>query len=113
VVDVGGAAAGGSLYDRLKFEAICRGEVAMGVAAHNVGKAELRLGPAALRQIGRSTGVPFLSTNVTDSAGQPIAPPLRLVEKAGRRLAILGVVDESFATPEVQVAPPRSAISAA
>jgi hypothetical protein len=112
-VDVGGAPAGRSLYDRLKFAAICRGEVAMGLVAHNLGAAEVRLGPAALGEIARDTGAPFLSSNAADAAGRPIAAPLRIVERAGRRVALLGVLDESFATPEIQVAPPRQALSAA
>jgi hypothetical protein len=112
-VDAGGAPAGRSLYDRLKFEAICRGEVAMGLAAHNLGAAEVRLGAAALGEIARATGVPLLSTNAGDAAGRPIAETVRIVETAGRRVALLGVLDESFATPAIQVAPPRQAVSEA
>src|SRR5438874_7279269 len=38
--DVGGAVSGNSEYQRMKLEAILRGEIAMGVAAHNIGGAE-------------------------------------------------------------------------
>src|SRR5207249_1008930 len=38
--DVGGAVSGNSEYQRMKFEAILRGEIAMGVVAHNIGGAE-------------------------------------------------------------------------
>src|SRR5262245_49325880 len=39
-VDAGGAASGTSAYYRVKFEAILRGELAMSVAAHNIGASE-------------------------------------------------------------------------
>ena len=65
-VDVGGAAHGTSPYDLAKFEAILRGEVLMGVAAHNIGAAEARFGPAELRRLAAKLGVPLLSANVRD-----------------------------------------------
>ncbi len=50
LVDAGGAAHGTSPYDLAKFEAILRGEVLMGVTAHNIGAAEARFGLDKLRQ---------------------------------------------------------------
>ena len=43
VADVGGAPAGRSAYDRLKFQAILQGEAALGTVAHNIGAAEAAL----------------------------------------------------------------------
>src|SRR5437763_11660869 len=44
VVDAGGAPGGTSAYHKLKFEAILRGEMALGLVAHNVGGPEAALG---------------------------------------------------------------------
>ena len=41
LLDAGGAPAGTTPYHRVKFEAILRGEMAMGIAAHNLGGPEL------------------------------------------------------------------------
>src|SRR5688500_5708254 len=50
-VDVGGALAGVSAYDRAKFAAILEGEREMNIAAHNIGLAEARLGYDELRKL--------------------------------------------------------------
>src|SRR5262245_62153055 len=44
VVDAGGVPAGTTQYHRVKFEAILAGEMAMGLAVHNLGGPELALG---------------------------------------------------------------------
>lgn len=106
--DVGGAPGGHSEYDRLKFEAILRGETAMGIAAHNLGAAELALGPKVLRKL----NAPWVSANAVAADGQPLAPPLRVVESAGRRLALVGVVSPRYATEEIRVEAPRDAVLA-
>ena len=104
VADVGGAPAGKSTYDRLKFEAILQGELAMGVAAHNLGASEAALGPDYLREVARRLHVPFVSTNVLFRDGQPptmsawCPEPLRIVQAAGRSVAVLGVLSPKFAT---------------
>jgi hypothetical protein len=108
-IDVGGAAHGDSAYDRTKFEAILRGEVLMGVAAHNIGAAEARFGPDELRRLAAKTGVPLLSANARDRSGQPVAEAVRIVTAAGRRLALVGVLSERYAGGGIQVSPPRQA----
>jgi len=111
VADVGGAGpAGGSPYDRAKLAAILRGEAAMNVAAHNLGASEVALGPERLGQLAQETGVPFVSANTRDAQGRPLAEPLRVVEAAGRRVALVGVLSREFATPEIQVQSPRQAV---
>ena len=128
VADVGGAPRGKSTYDRLKFEAILQGELAMGVAAHNIGAGEAALGPDYLREVARRLHVPFVSTNVLLENGQPLAETLRIVQATrpqgtgcptgcpGRRVAILGVLSPKFAAnhehilPGLRITPPREAV---
>lgn len=110
LVDAGGAIGGTSAYDRMKFEAILRGEAAMGVAAHNLGRAEALLGIEYLREAARRLGVPLISANLRDAGGELVGQPLLIVEAAGRRIAVVGVLDEQFATDRLQVAPPRQAV---
>ncbi len=110
VADAGGALQGTSRYDRLKFEAILRGEMVMNVAAHNLGGPELTLGPKVLRDLAERLQVPFVSANAADAGGAPLAAPLRIVEAAGRRVALIGVVSPRYATERVRIAPPRAAV---
>jgi hypothetical protein len=110
VADAGGAASGDAPYDRAKFEAILQGELKLGVVAHNLGAAEVKLGAEYLRETTARLKVPFVSCNVADAAGTPIAEPVRLVTAGGRRLAIFGVLAEQFVAPGIQIAPPQSAI---
>ena len=110
LVDAGGAAAGTSPYDRLKFEAIARGEVLMGTAAHNIGASEAALGPSALRQVAEKTGLPLISANTHDREGKPLGESFRVVELNGRRIAVIGVLDPRYATDQIDVSPPRTAV---
>ena len=110
VADAGGAAAGTSPYDRLKLEAILRGEMAMGIAAHNVGAAEAALGPDALSDLSTRLGVPVVSANVRRPDGELVAEPVRLVQAAGRRVALVGVLDPQYAKSPLAADPPREAV---
>jgi len=110
VADAGGAAGGTSRYDVLKFTALCRGEVAMGVAAHNLGQSELALGAEPLRQIAAETRIPFLSTNVRTVDGQVVATERMEIRIGTHRIGILGVIAPQFATQEFKIADPREAI---
>ncbi|MCE5268368.1 MAG: hypothetical protein LLG00_10830 [Planctomycetaceae bacterium] len=107
--DVGGTVHGDSAYDRLKLRFILAGETAMGTTAHNIGAAEARLGAAWLREQA-ARGTPFISANVRDRAGQPVVDPLRIVHIAGRRVALIGVLAERYATGDLDVAPPDQAV---
>lgn len=110
VVDVGGAPAGSSPYHRVKFEAILKGELAMGVVAHNIGGPEASLGPTYLRGLAANLKVPFLSANVRDAQNKPIAPALLVQKVQGRRIALAGVLSRRFAAPEVHIDDPREAL---
>ncbi len=83
VADVGGATAGRSPYDLMKFEAILEGERAMGVVAHNLGAAEAALGAATLRRLAERSGFPLLSANLCDQRGRLVVKPL--LDGRGRR----------------------------
>jgi hypothetical protein len=109
LVDAGGAPSGASLYDFTKFKAILKGEQAMDVAAHNIGQTEAALGPARLRVLVQDANAPLISANACDSQGRLVAEPFRIATVAGRRVAIVGVLSERYATSEIQVAPPRQA----
>jgi len=110
LVDAGGAAAGTSAYDRAKFEAIARGEVVMGVAAHNIGASEAAMVPDALRDVARRIGLPLVSANVRDRQGKLLGEAVRVVEIGGRRVAVVGVLDPRYATDEIEVGPPQAAV---
>jgi hypothetical protein len=111
--DAGGAPAGDSPYNRVKFEAILAGEKLMNVAAHNLGRGELAFGPTALREIASHAQTPFVSANARASAdGSPIADGLRIVTVGGgKRVALVGVVSPQFATAEISVNDPQQSIA--
>jgi hypothetical protein len=111
--ELGGALAGDTPYDRLKFAAILRGETAMGVVAHNLGPAEVRLAADELHRLASETKAPFISTNVRDAQGRPLAEPLRLVETADRLVAVAGLLSPRYASESIKVLDPADALAEA
>ncbi|AMV20534.1 multiheme c-type cytochrome [Planctomyces sp. SH-PL14] len=114
LLDAGGAPGGKSPYDRTKFEAVLRGEVLMGVAAHNIGAAEAELGWDALQKLAAGTRAPFVASNVAGPApgrgkGAEI-PRTRVVALGGLRLGVLGVLSPSLAPSDWTLTEPREAI---
>ncbi|NQU26641.1 MAG: hypothetical protein HQ567_35600 [Candidatus Nealsonbacteria bacterium] len=110
LADAGGAPGGTAPYDRVKFEAVLQGEKAMDVAAHNIGGLEAALGPKYLRDVARRLDVPLISANLCDIDGRLVAEPLQIVEAAGQRVALIGVLDEQYATEKTTILPPQQAI---
>lgn len=110
VADVGGAAHGVSTYDRLKFEAILRGEIAMGLMAHNLGASELKLGPKYLRELSPELRIKLVSANTRNRQQQPIVAATKTANGNGQQILLVGVVGEEFATDEIEVLPPRQAV---
>ena len=110
VADVGGSPHGTSAYDVAKFEAILEGEMIMGIAAHNLGAAETLLGPDELHRLIAKHKTPFISANVRDTAGQLVGEEFVIVNASGRRLALVGVLSEKYATDKIKILPPRQAI---
>ena len=110
VLDVGGAAAGKSDYHRTKLKAILQGEMAMGVAAHNIGASEAAFGADVLREIASQLGAPLLSSNVHDTEGNPVAEPFKIVRVNGLSFAVFGVLDPALAKGQLQVKDPRQSV---
>lgn len=110
VVDVGGAASGTTLYDRLKFEAILRGENVMNVSVHNIGRREAALGIETLRQLRERFQTPWISANTTDREGNPLAEPARLIETESGRILFVGVLSQQFQDENVRTTPPGQAV---
>lgn len=110
MLDVGGAAAGKSDYHLAKLEAILAGEMAMGLAAHNIGASELAFGTDVIKRLASDANIPFISANICDSSGQLIVEPMKIVKRGEHSFAIIGVIDPQFASGDVQVKQPRQAI---
>jgi hypothetical protein len=110
LLDAGGAPGGTSPYQRLKFEAILKGEKQMGSKAHNLGGPEAALGASYLRRVGAELGVTFLSANLRDDKGEFIAQPLLVHTHHGGRLAVTGVLSRRYASEGLKVDDPREAI---
>jgi hypothetical protein len=112
-VDVGGAASGTSAYHKVKFEAILAGEKLMQVAAHNLGRSELAMGAAYLREVSSRSGVGLISSNAMDAqSGKPIVETHRIVDLSGRKVALIGVVSPKFAAEGVRIADPHQSVLA-
>lgn len=109
-IDAGGAAGGSSPYHLAKFEAILKGERAMGLAAHNLGASELALGPDRLREIATRHDVPLISANTTDLSGKPIVPGKVKTTVAGTEMVVIGVVSPALAPRGIKATDPRQAI---
>jgi len=93
-VDVGDSIGGREDYDLLQYGYMLKAFAALKFDALNVGHREARLTAAQLRQLKLSSPVPILSANLLDkSTGRPIFEPFRIIERAGFRIGIIGVVD--------------------
>lgn len=110
VVDAGGAPGGTGLYDRLKFEAIVKGELQMNVQAHNIGGPELALGLDELVRLHQELKVPFVSANLRDASGRQPFDPCQIVPMGGRRIAFVGVLAPRYAVSGCRIDEPREAI---
>ena len=110
--DAGGAPAGDSAYQQVKFESILSGEKLMGCVAHNLGKAELALGPDRLREIAEKNATPLISANALDQSGKPIADAIRFATVGGKRIGIVGLVSPRFGTEQIRIEDPRNALAA-
>lgn len=110
LVDAGGGPGGSSAYDRLKFEFLLRGEIAMGTTAHNIGDAEAALGPDRLRDLIQNLKAPFISSNLLDAEGKPVAPSHTIASVGGRRFAVLGVLSRKYVRDNLKIEDPREAL---
>lgn len=112
LVDVGGAADGVAPYQMEKFRAILEGENLMGIAAHNIGAAELAFGAETLLElIGPSPSVGlFISANVVDENDQQIFAPQRVYKIGDTSIQIIGVVSPRYSGPGLKVLDPKESI---
>jgi hypothetical protein len=112
-VDVGGAASGTSDYHKVKFEAILAGEKLMQITAHNLGRSELALGAAHLRDVAQRSGVMLISANALDTqTGQALLPAHKIIEMGGKKIALVGVVSSKYASEGIRVTDPHQAVLA-
>ncbi len=103
LVDVGdlalpeGSSLGGNdvAIGRGKATVAYRALGAMGAAAHVPGELDLALGVDFVRQAAAAANVPVLAGNLLDGDGEPLFPASRVVELAGVRILVVGVVDPS------------------
>ena len=110
LADAGGAPGGDSAYDRLKFEALLRGEMEMQTAAHNVGAAEAELGPQSLKELNDKLKGPLITTNLRDEQGNEFLPTHRIVSVGGQRIAVAGVLSRQYASSNLQIDDPYESL---
>jgi hypothetical protein len=112
-VDVGGAAGGNSDYHKVKFEAILAGEKQMQIAAHNLGRSELAMGAAYLKELAKRGAAPFISANAVDPAtGERLVDSHRVVDFGGKKIAVVGVASTKYAGDGIRVTDPKQAVLA-
>ena len=110
LADAGGAPGGVSAYDRLKFEAVLRGEIEMQTVAHNIGAAEAELGAQSLREINEKLHAPLISSNVFDAESKEIVPSHRIIAIGGRRIAVAGVLSRKYSRHGLQIDDPHESL---
>jgi hypothetical protein len=93
-VDAGDALAGSADYERIQYGYIQQAFAQLGYDALNVGQREAHLTAAQLRELKAHSAVPMLSANLLDkSTGAPLFDSYKIVERAGWRVALVGVLD--------------------
>jgi hypothetical protein len=93
-VDVGDAIAGTEDFHLIEYRQILRAYGLMKFDALNLGQREARLPVAQLRELAKSSAVPLISANLLDRAtGRPVCAPFQIIERAGWRIGVIGVVD--------------------
>ena len=85
VLDVGGAVAGDSEYDFVKLKSILRGQKQMGLSAFNLGGPESQFSADQLRSLAKDLEIPFVSANLRDAQGQPIAPAMKVFDSGKQK----------------------------
>ncbi|MBK8270164.1 MAG: hypothetical protein IPK83_18450 [Planctomycetes bacterium] len=110
LLDAGGAPGGNSEYQQTRFETILRGESAMGLHAHNLGEREIALGAARIRELAGKTGVRFISANARDSEGRLVATESEIIQMAGLRVAVVGIVSPRYAAAGIKIDEPQPVI---
>ncbi len=111
LLDAGGAPGGDSPYDRLRFEAILKGETLMGLAAHNLGEPELRMGFEWLNRIAERLSVPFITANASTTNGQQLGFSSKLLGEAKQdQWLVVGVVSPTVTIDNIRISDPAEAV---
>jgi hypothetical protein len=93
-LDVGDSIGGREDFDILQHRYMLRAFEAMKFDALNVGHREAQLTVAQLREMKEKSPVPILSANLLDkSSGKTIFDAYRIIERAGTRVAVIGVLE--------------------
>lgn len=93
-LDLGDALEGSEDYQLLKYKQVLKAYSGMNYVALNVGHREASLPADTLRKLAAHSPVPLLSANLIDSStGKPLLPGWIIINRAGRRIALVGVVD--------------------
>jgi hypothetical protein len=93
-LDVGDALEGTADYQRIEYRYILRAFGEIGYLAANMGHREAALSAAQLRELKSNSPVPMISANLLDAqTGAPLLETHRIIEHAGWRIAVLGVLD--------------------
>lgn len=101
IVDAGDVTAGPREWEQLELEYILRGYERIGYHAVNIGAREASMPLEALASFIRRFPF-FVSANVADASGKPVAQPYRIVTMpGGYRVGVLGVVDDKLLPDEL------------
>jgi hypothetical protein len=101
-LDVGDAIAGPEDYQVMQYDYILRAYADMGYDALNIGHREAQLSAVQLAQIRKTSPVTLLSANLFDqSTGQRIFDEAKIIERDGRKIAVVGVLDAHCMTEEL------------
>ncbi|HEY3901799.1 MAG TPA: multiheme c-type cytochrome [Chthoniobacter sp.] len=93
-VDAGDAIAGSADFEQIQYGYIQQAFGQLGYDALNVGQREAHLSATQLRELKAHSPVTMLSANLLDkSTGAPIFEACKIVERAGWRVALVGVLD--------------------
>jgi hypothetical protein len=93
-VDLGDAIEGNEDFHLMKFRQVAGACKDMGYAAMNIGHREATLPADELRALAADSPVPLISANLLDRAtGKPLLPGWTVIERGGRRIALVGVLD--------------------
>ena len=100
-LDVGGAIAGSADYNIIQYKYLARAYKTMAYAALNMGAREAEIPAATLLDLASTSPVPLISASLVDpSSGKQLLEPYEIVEIAGKKVGVLGVVSPtSIATP--------------
>jgi 5'-nucleotidase len=114
ILDAGDVTAGPREWEQLELEYILRGYQRIGYHAVNVGAREASMPIETLASFIERFPF-FVSANVTDDSGKPVADPYRIVTMpGGYRVGVLGVVDDKLLPDElgdgIHIAPMTEAI---